>query len=91
MRSALKWLCCKCGTENDSGYECVECGTWNTGDYVCSECGSLNDPDDSCSKCGHEHCEDCLTTEDDEMMDEDYLPDDLLVEEPLEEAAEPWN
>lgn len=87
----MKWICCKCSTENELGYECVECGSWNTGDYVCSECGALNDPDESCGKCGHEYCEDCFTSGDDGTIEDvGFNYDENILEDPLEEAADPW-
>ena len=62
-RVSLKWICCKCASENDTSYKCVECGAQNDGDFVCQECGSLNDPDDGCKECGHQICEDCEVLE----------------------------
>jgi hypothetical protein len=87
----LNWVCCKCGTENDSSYECVDCGTRNTVDYVCNECGALNDPDESCIKCSHQYCEDCLTSEDDTMIEDgDFQYNDLTVEISSERSLDAW-
>lgn len=87
----MKRICCKCGMENDMGYECVACGSWNTGDYVCSECGALNDPDETCKRCGHECCENCEASEElIELVDEEYLFDDPFMDQKDEEETIPW-
>jgi len=86
----MKWICCRCGTANNSRYQCVECGVWNTSDYVCRECGALNDPDERCKKCGHEFCEYCEVLSEDSMEDMNEHYDDLMMGVPPEEQIDQW-